>query len=364
MFAILTVFGVFAWKKEKPVQLDIEVACPVCDRKVTKKELRPHLSEVHAEIYRLMKRTFWLLGPTLYGFLIYLLVLIGLIILDVFGKSFLAYALLLLFGPLFAWVTILAVVGVYMERRYLRPARKAWQVLRPRRRDGPHPVPSSRVSRFDGVRRFRQIGLNFVRRVGGNGPPGEANLPHEPPPFRRHRSAFLIPAKPVDDRFDFRVRPFERDQDRVPDVRGGLRRDAVLEDRGVRILRHPPDNEETRLARSCAPALRGHVGPIPSASESVGVVWTAIGPREYPLSSSVCRVDKPGDRCTREQIRDERGRLLRRGDDDGLARDLDPLPRLPLPEILPRLREDLLLDRRSVLLLGVASCGGPPGLLD
>src|SRR5207245_2082608 len=122
------------------------------------------------EIYRLMKRTFWLLGPTLYGFLIYLLVLIGLIILDVFGKSFLAYALLLLFGPLFAWVTILAVVGVYMERRYLRPARKAWQVLRP---------------------------------------------------------------------------------------------DALLEDRGVRILRHPPDNEETRLARSCAPALRGHVGPHP-----------------------------------------------------------------------------------------------------
>src|SRR2546428_13946209 len=78
-----------------------------------------------------MQRTFWLLGPTLYGFLIYLLVLIGLMILDVFGKSFLAYALLLLFGPLFAWVTILAVVGVYMERRYLRPARKAWQVLRP-----------------------------------------------------------------------------------------------------------------------------------------------------------------------------------------------------------------------------------------
>ena len=131
MFAILIVFCVFAWKKEKPVQLDIEVACPVCDRKVTKKELRPHLSEVHAEIYRLMKRTFWLLGPTLYGFLIYLLVLIGLIILDVFGKSFLAYALLLLFGPLFAWVTILAVVGVYMGRRYLRPARMAWQVLRP-----------------------------------------------------------------------------------------------------------------------------------------------------------------------------------------------------------------------------------------
>src|SRR3989454_1480107 len=93
--------------------------------------------------------------------------------------------------------------------------------------------------------------------------------------------------------------------------------------------------------------------PIPSASESEGVVWTTIGPREYPLSSSVCRVDKPGDRCTREQIRDERGRLLRRGDDDGLARDLDPLPRLPLPEILPRLREDPLLDRRVLLLPGM-----------
>src|SRR5256884_5408518 len=94
--------------------------------------------------------------------------------------------------------------------------------------------------------------------------------------------------------------------------------------------------------------------PIPSASESEGVVWTAIGPREYPLSSSVCRVDKPGDRCTREQIRDERGRLLRRGDDDGLARALDPLPRLPLPEILPRLREDPLLDRRGFLLHGMS----------
>src|SRR3989441_3751701 len=101
--------------------------------------------------------------------------------------------------------------------------------------------------------------------------------------------------------------------------------------------------------------------PIPSASESVGVVWTAIGPREYPLSSSVCRVDKPGDRCTREQIRDERGRLLRRGDDDGLARDLDPLPRLPLPEILPRLREDLLLDRRVFLLPGNSRRRPPAG---
>src|SRR5207244_13232266 len=95
--------------------------------------------------------------------------------------------------------------------------------------------------------------------------------------------------------------------------------------------------------------------PIPSASESEGVVWAAIGPREYPLSSSVCRVDKPGDRFTREQIRDERGRLLRRGDDDGLARDLDPLPRLPLPEILPRLREDPLLDRRVFLLLRMSA---------
>src|SRR2546428_1711715 len=101
--------------------------------------------------------------------------------------------------------------------------------------------------------------------------------------------------------------------------------------------------------------------PIPSASESEGVVWTAIGPREYPLSSSVCRVDKPGDRCTREQIRDERGRLLRRGDDDGLARDLDPLPRLPLPEILPRLREDLLLDRRGFLPPGMSARRAPPG---
>src|SRR2546428_7156354 len=92
--------------------------------------------------------------------------------------------------------------------------------------------------------------------------------------------------------------------------------------------------------------------PIPSASESVDVDCTAIGSGEYPLSSSVCRVDRPGDRGTREQIRDERGRLLRRGDDDGLARDLDPLPRLPLPEILPRLCEDLLLDRRGFSLLG------------
>src|SRR3989475_10692026 len=101
--------------------------------------------------------------------------------------------------------------------------------------------------------------------------------------------------------------------------------------------------------------------PIPSASESEGVVWTAIGPREYPLSSSVCRVDKPGDRCTREQIRAERGRLLRRGDDDGLARDLDPLPRLPLPEILPRLREDPLLDRRAIPLRGVTARGPAEG---
>src|SRR2546422_2394019 len=93
--------------------------------------------------------------------------------------------------------------------------------------------------------------------------PGEATLPHEFPPLRRHRTTFLIPAMPVDTRLDFRVRSFERDQDRVPDVRGGLRRDAVLEDRGVRILRHPPDNEETRPARSCTPLLRGHVGSHP-----------------------------------------------------------------------------------------------------
>src|SRR3989442_10727481 len=33
--------------------------------------------------------------------------------------------------------------------------------------------------------------------------------------------------------------------------------------------------------------------PIPSANESVDVDWTAIGSGEYPLSSSVCRVDKP-----------------------------------------------------------------------
>src|SRR3989449_2928801 len=33
--------------------------------------------------------------------------------------------------------------------------------------------------------------------------------------------------------------------------------------------------------------------PLPSADESVDVDWTAIGSGEYPLSSSVCRVDKP-----------------------------------------------------------------------
>src|SRR2546428_2895818 len=104
--------------------------------------------------------------------------------------------------------------------------------------------------------------------------------------------------------------------------------------------------------------------PIPSASESVGVVWTAIGPREYPLSSSVCRVDKPGDRSTPGQIRDERGRLLRRGDDDGLARDLDPLPRLPRPEILPRLREDPLLDRRVFLPSGGAAPPAAPAPIE
>src|SRR5437879_11916278 len=93
---------------------------------------------------------------------------------------------------------------------------------------------------------------------------------------------------------------------------------------------------------------------MPAARASEGVVWAASGPREDPLASSVCRVDKPGDRFTREQIRHARGRLLRRGDDDGLARDLDPLPRLPLPEILPRLREDLLLDRRVFLLQGMS----------
>src|SRR5437879_9506073 len=93
---------------------------------------------------------------------------------------------------------------------------------------------------------------------------------------------------------------------------------------------------------------------MPAARASEGVVWAASGPREDPLASSVCRVDKPGDRFTREQIRHARGRLLRRGDDDGLARDLDPLPRLPLPEILPRLREDPLLDRRVFLLQGMS----------
>src|SRR5436309_4399132 len=59
--------------------------------------------------------------------------------------------------------------------------------------------------------------------------PGGADLAHQLSPFRRHRSALLISAEPVDHRLDVGAIPFERHEDRVPHVRRGLRGDAVLE---------------------------------------------------------------------------------------------------------------------------------------
>jgi hypothetical protein len=131
MFAVLIVGGVRAWKQERSLHLNVKVSCAVCDEKIPKRDLDSHLLGMHPQIYRLMRATSWLLGPTIYGFLGYLFVLLGVMVMEVLGEGFWSVVLWLVIGPVFGWMIILVIVGVSIDRRYLRPARAEWRGMHP-----------------------------------------------------------------------------------------------------------------------------------------------------------------------------------------------------------------------------------------
>jgi hypothetical protein len=121
MFAILIVFGVKSWRRERPFRLQVSTACMVCGAQMQVKDVESHMSTEHPDVFRAVKRTAWLMTPTLLGFLVYLLALIGLLVFNVLPAVRTLY-LALVFVPLFTWMAIIAVVGFVLGKRYLKHA--------------------------------------------------------------------------------------------------------------------------------------------------------------------------------------------------------------------------------------------------
>src|SRR5207249_3489451 len=94
--------------------------------------------------------------------------------------------------------------------------------------------------------------------------PRDVDLPDQVPPFRGHRSARLVAAVPVLHLIHLDIPAGDRDHEGVAHVRRGLRRDLVLEDRRVRRLGHPPEDEKVRLPARYPGAFRFHRGWVPS----------------------------------------------------------------------------------------------------
>ena len=133
MLVVLVVFVRRAWREEKPLHRAIRLRCPVCDVQMSSQDLRIHLPAEHPEIYRLMKRTAWLLVPALWVFLVYVFALIGVQILGWVPESSLTSGVwyLFLIGPLVVWMLVIAAVGIILNRTKLRPARESWRNSRP-----------------------------------------------------------------------------------------------------------------------------------------------------------------------------------------------------------------------------------------
>ncbi len=131
MFAVLLIFGVREWKVERPVRLAVVTSCAVCDSKMAMRDLQAHLRSTHPEIWRLARRSGWLLSPGMYVILVYFMVLIGLMVAAPMPDSFWDMIPVLLFGPVFAWMLMVIVVGIVLDRTRLRPARRNWRMSHP-----------------------------------------------------------------------------------------------------------------------------------------------------------------------------------------------------------------------------------------
>src|SRR5438132_4695488 len=119
-------------------------------------------------------------------------------------------------------------------RRNARPVRL-------RRSFGPgrrHPMKVDKVLRVGSLRwESGSRGLQGGRSLLG---PWNLDLTEDVPPFRGHRLARFVSAVPVQHGVDLGVPPGQGDHERVAHTRGGLRRDAVLEQ----------DRKSTRLNSS------------------------------------------------------------------------------------------------------------------
>lgn len=131
MFAILLIFGVREWKVERPVRLDVVTTCAVCDSPMAIRDVRTHMASTHPEMWRLMRRSAWLLNPGIYTILAYLLVLFGIMVALPMPDSFWNLVPALLFVPIFAWMAVLVIVGIVLDRTRLQPARRSWRMSHP-----------------------------------------------------------------------------------------------------------------------------------------------------------------------------------------------------------------------------------------
>src|SRR5205823_3865155 len=151
-----------------------------------------------------------------------------------------------------------------------RRARGPWMILSPRIEGSPlgGPLSSSRsprhpitfdhaLPRFHLLRALRARGLQGGWFLRGQ---SDLELSEDVAPLGGHRLAILVPSVPIVNGVDLRVLPGDGDHQRIPDARGGFRRNLIVEDGRVRHLGHPPDNE-VRGALHVAGLLRRDAAP-------------------------------------------------------------------------------------------------------
>src|SRR5437867_2745535 len=180
----------------------------------------------------------------------------------------------------------MATTALHVGHSATRPCKEAMDEPIPALRAYSRFFPSIRIDR-DGSELAWLPGRGRCSRCGPRSEgrfrlrePRDVDLPDEIAPFRGHRCARFVAAVPVLDLVHLDVATRDRDHEGVSHVRRGLGGDLVLEDRRVRRLGHPPEDQIVRLPARYPGAFRFHLGlgsfrRGPSSKESTR--WTDKG---------------------------------------------------------------------------------------
>lgn len=67
LMGAVVVFGIRSWRRERPLRLQVRTLCMAYGERMTAQDLESHMATMHPDVFRAMKRTAWLMTPTLFA---------------------------------------------------------------------------------------------------------------------------------------------------------------------------------------------------------------------------------------------------------------------------------------------------------